>query len=80
MKECWDFIVVVRDDKDKLFSLKRKKSIKGQNGVAYLDFSRIDDESDAVYGDGRFGDVGRHDALADILRRVVKHFVLGPML
>ncbi len=42
----------------------------------YLDFARIYDESDSVDGDGRFGDVGGDDALADVLRGIVEHLVL----
>ena len=42
----------------------------------YLDFARIDDESDSVDCDGRFCDVGGDDALANVLGRIVEHLVL----
>jgi hypothetical protein len=38
MKECWDFIVVVRDDKDKSFSLKRKKALRVKTAQPTLTF------------------------------------------
>ena len=44
--------------------------------LANLDFSGIDDKSDPVDRNGRFSDVRWDNALADVLRGIVKHLVL----
>ena len=38
--------------------------------------SAVHDKANAVYGDRRLGDVGRHDALAHAIGRVVENLVL----